>query len=116
MFAGISMPLGERSVARASCKVFRHPMKRGDQVPSGNFHSHSRLPAPSCVGVNVSRHIIEPVASETPLYSTNLAVCIICCPKVHVSSREALIFLSESINLVIITGRNLKMQFRPDSL
>jgi len=116
MFTGISMPLEERSTARTSRKVFRHPMKRGDQVPSNNFHSHARLLAPSCVGANVSRHITEPVASGTPLYSINLAVCIVCCPKVHVSSREALTFLSESINLVIITGRNLKMQFRPDGL
>jgi len=116
MFTGISTPLEERSTAWTSHKVFRHSTKRGGQVPGNNAHSHARPAAPPCAVASVSRHIPESVLSEIPLFPTNFAVCIVGRPKVHVSSRESLTFLSESINLAIITGRNLKMQFRPDGL
>ena len=59
-----------------------------------------------------SRKIPSPVSDVS---SANLAVCIVGRPRLHdVPSCEALTFLSESINLAIITGRNLKMQLRSD--
>ena len=55
------------------------------------------------------------IMAKLPRRSANLmAVCVVGSPKLHPGSREALAFLSESSNRVIITGRYLRR--RSDSV
>jgi len=72
-------------------------------VPPG----HSQLWVSSCVPEKVYKCIVSLVAAP-PRRSANLmVVCVVGSPKLHPCSPEALAFLSESSNRVIMTGRYL---------
>jgi len=74
---------------------------------------HYQLWVSSCVLKKVSKCITSLVAAP-PRRSANLmVVSMVGSPKLHPCSSEALAFLSESNNRVIITGRNLMRESVP---
>jgi hypothetical protein len=88
-------------------------MKRRNRIPGNILRAVTSDLNPVPVLANVFIRISSFVPRE-PSWSADLMVYTIDCLRLHPSSCKAAAFLIESSNRVIITGRNLKTQLRPD--